>query len=162
MNASSHPSCACSSSGAPTAELPRRLRRAIETVRKRLPQASPFPQLYALFQDRVGGAPGLWEHSHRREHQLLFSIAVHLARQLRPDFEPRTSMLFEVGDTGFSHGVVMGGETLVCLFYDERTRMGLAAISRPFEGGSARFVRFSPKMFGHVQGAVIEPDHPAR
>lgn len=162
MNAPTHFSCSCSSSSAPTAEIPRRLRRAIELVRKRLPQASQFPQLYGLFQERVGGAPGLWEHSHRREHQLLFSIAVHLGRQLRPGFEPRTSMLFEVGGTGFSHGAVMGDETLVCLFYDERTSTGLAAISRPFEGGSTRFVRFRPTMFGHVHGAVIEPDHPAR
>lgn len=131
-------------------------------MRRQLPGATDFEQLYELFDERVGRAPGLWEHSHRREHQLLFSMAVNIAQQVRPGFEPQSSMLFDVADTGFSHGVVVGTTAMACLFYDEHAGVGLVTICEPSPWGRVlELVRFRPVMFGHVHGAVIEPGGPA-
>jgi hypothetical protein len=161
MSASTYTSSSPHFVGSAELRAPRRLRRAIESIRKRLPEASDFGQLYELFHERIGGAPCLWEHSRRREHQLLFSMVVHISRQLRPGYEPHTSMLFDIGDTGFSHGVVMGNDALASVFHDEHVGMGLVAVCNPFDRGGLEYVRCKPVMFGHVHGAVIEPGGPA-
>jgi len=163
VNAPTNPSSSAPRfGGVAKADVPRRLRRAIEAVRKRLPEATDFGELYELFDERVGRAPGLWEHSLRREHQLLFSMAVNIAQQRRPGYEPHTSMLFDIGDTGFSHGVVAGNNAIASLFFDEPVGMGLVAVCDPFDRRSGiEYVRFRPLMFGHVHGAVIEPGGPA-
>lgn len=135
--------------------------RAIEAVRKQLPAATDFARLYELFEDRVGRAPELWEHSHEREHELLLSISVHLARQLQPRHEPRKCVLFEVGDTGFWHGLVLGDDTLAVVFYDDRTRMGLEVVRNAFGSGHTAFVRFRPTTLGDPGGFVIEPGKPS-
>jgi hypothetical protein len=118
--------------------------RAIDHVRAHLPKATDFAELYERFDDRVARAPELWDNSQPREHQVLFSIAVAISRQIRPGFEPKTCMLYEVGDTGFWHGAVLGSNALACLFYDQRGGLGLVALSNPIAGaGPTDFVRFA-------------------
>jgi hypothetical protein len=125
-------------------------------VRKRLPRATDFARLYEHFDDHVARAPELWPCSTLRDDQVLFSIAVTIARQFRAGFEPLTCMLYEVGDTGFWHGAVMGTNALVCLFYDERVGLGLAALSNPFDGTHRTdFVRFTKVRLGGPSTASI-------
>jgi hypothetical protein len=119
-------------------------------VRQRLPTAKDFATLYELFDDRIAMAPGLWDCSRLRDNELLLSVAVTVAERLRPGFEPKTCRLYEIGDTGFWHGAVIGNRALACLFYDERMGLGLIALSNPFDGTHRTdFVRFTHGMLGH-------------
>lgn len=148
VNAPSHPSsCSSSATGASKAAVPPHLLRAIDGVRKRLPKATDFAKLYERFDDHIARAPELWESSHLREDDVLFSIAVTIAAKLRPGFQPLMCSLYEVGDTGFWHGAVTGTHALACLFYDEHMGIGLVAVSNPFDGtGRTDLVRFTKVM----------------
>lgn len=157
VNAASQPFSSSSSSsssssagaGAPKPGVPPRLLRGIHAVRKRLPRATDFGELFDCFDDRIASAPELWEHSHMREHELLLAIAVAVGREHRPGFEPRAGRLFEIGDTGFWHGCIMGSNALACIFYDEGVELGLVAVSNAFDGSNRTdFVRFGRVVIG--------------
>lgn len=141
------------SSRAPELRIPPRLARGIIAVRLRLPTAKDFGKLYECFDDRVARVPELWESSQIIEQPLLGSIAVGVGQRYRPGFEPKASRIFEIGDTGFLHGAVIGTTGLACLFYDEHLGMGLVALSNPFDGTNRTdFVRFGPMMLGSPSG----------
>jgi hypothetical protein len=141
VNTAPHSSSA--GAGAPKASLPPRLLRGITAVRKRLPHATDFGELFECFDDRIARAPELWEHSHLREHEPLVAIAVAVARRYRPGFEPLRHRVFELGHTGFWHGAVAGNNALACLFFDEHVALGLVTVSNAFDGSSRTdFVRF--------------------
>jgi hypothetical protein len=127
--------------------------RGIRTVRQRLPTARDFATLFELFDERVARVPELWASSNLREHPMLGSTAVIIARQLRPSFEPRACRLYEVGDTGFWHGALVSSDTLACLFYDELMGLGLMALSNPFDGTPTAFIRFTRVTLGPPDGA---------
>jgi hypothetical protein len=148
VKAPSHTTTSSSSASGPsTAAVPPRLLRAIDTVRARLPTATDFAELYERFDDHIARAPELWESSHLREDDVLFSIAVTVAARIRPGFQALMCSLYEVGDTGFWHGAVTGTNALACLFYDERAGIGLVALSNPFDGtGRTDFVRLTRVM----------------
>ena len=117
--------------------------RGIRTVRQRLSTARDFATLFELFDERVARVPELWQSSNLREHPLLGSIAVIIARQVRPSFEPKACRLYEVGDTGFWDGALVSGDTMACLFYDELMGLGLMALGNPFDGSPTAFIRFT-------------------
>lgn len=146
------------SSGAPELRIPPRLARGIIAVRLRLPTAKDFGRLYECFDDRIARVPELWESSRIVEQPLLRSIAVGVGRRYRPGFEPKACRIFEIGDTGFLHGAVIGTTGLACLFYDEQVGMGLVALSNPFDGTNRTdFVRFGQVLLGSpsvVEGAA--------
>lgn len=118
-------------------------------MRRRLPRATDFGALFECFDDRIASSPDLWEHSHLREHELLYAIAVAASREYRPGFEPRASRVYEIGDTGFWHGAVVGSNALACIFYDEGVGLGLITVSNAFDGSNRTdFVRFGRVVLG--------------
>lgn len=133
--------------------MPPSLLQAVEDVRQHLRTATDFGELFERFDDHIARAPSLREHSHRREEQHLFSIAVTLAARYRPGFQPFSCRLYEIGDTGFLHGAVMGNNAMACLFYDERVGVGLVAVSNAFDGSNrTELFRFGPPRLGPPPG----------
>jgi len=131
--------------------------RGIRTVRQRLPTARDFATLFELFDERVAKVPELWESSNLRDHSVLSEIAVIIARQLQPSFEPGACRLYEVGDTGFWHGALVSSDTLACLFYDELMGLGLMALSHPFDGSPTAFIRFTRVPLGDPSAPAEAP-----
>jgi hypothetical protein len=131
--------------------------RGIRTVRHRLPRDRDLATLFELFDERIARVPELWESSNLREHPVLGSIAVIIARQVRPSFEPKACRLYEVGDTGFWHGALVSSDTLACLFYDELMGLGLVALSNPLEGTPTEFIRFTRVTLGPPDAAAEAP-----
>jgi hypothetical protein len=127
--------------------VPPRLLRAIDTLRKLLPRATDFAELYEHFDDHLVRTPELWASSEPREDDFLFALAVAIATRFRPGFQPLSWSLYEVGDTGFWHGAVKGTNAMACLFYDERAGLGLVVLNNPFDGTcETHFVRFTRVM----------------
>lgn len=158
MNEPSHTSS--DPSGAREPGVPPRLLRGIHTVRRRLPKAKDFAELYECFDERVAQVPELWASSQLRDDPSLYSIVVAVATTCRPGFEPKGCRLYTVGDTGFWHGAIIGSNALACLFYDEPVGLGLAAVSNPFDGtGYTHFVRFTRVPVGSPSEAGTRPEH---
>jgi hypothetical protein len=140
MNGSSH----ASSAGPSAASVPPHLQQGIEAVRARLRDASDFAELFQCFDERIARSPELWSSSRVRHDDLLVAIVASIAARLRPGFQLVRCSLYEVGDTGFWHGALMGTNAMACLFYDEQVGIGLVTLSNPFDGsGQTDFVRLT-------------------
>ncbi|MCX4246319.1 hypothetical protein [Paraliomyxa miuraensis] len=123
---------------------PPELLAAIETIRERIPTVTEFSDLFEVFDEQVVRSPALWSSSERRRHDVLHAIVHQVAPQLRPGFVPLFDSFFEIRGTDFWHGAVTGSNGLACVFYDERSRMGMMAMCNPFDGtGMTHFVRIT-------------------
>lgn len=135
------------------------LLQAIEAVREQLPTATDFDELFALFDDRVVRSPGLWSSSRRVGHDLLYGIIMSIAPRLRPGFHPVRSSFLEVRGTGFWHGAVYGSNAMACVFYCERSRMGLMALCNPFDStGMTHYVRITRVVHPNPDGSERLPN----
>lgn len=128
------PSCA-------TGSAPSVLLQRIDDLRARLHEATDLAELFTYFDEHVATVPELFDSSEEREHELLLRLIVTIVAHVRPGLRLATGSLYEVGRTGFWHGILESDAGLACFFYDEREGVGLVAAGD--HEGANDFVRLS-------------------
>lgn len=151
MNGPSH----ATSFNSSTASLTPRLQQGLDAVRARLPKERDFEVLYEHYHQQLVRVPELFANSEPRRHEALTSIVTSIAMRLQPGFSVRLSSMYELGDTGFWHGSVMGTRGIACSFYDELVGVGLVALCNPFDGtGRTYLLRLTREVLGKVDAAI--------